>query len=300
MNKRFNKEKHFPLLVLLFVFIVWGSNFVASDYLLMYISPIMLSLTKLAFGSVFLMIVVFIKDRRLKIEKKDWPRFFVCGAMGMSIYLNLESTGIVLTSASVAALIMATMPIWGMIADRIIYKRKITPRKILGIIGSVIGVTILIMGNPSVDIKGSLFGVFCMFLAAFFWLGYILLLKPLNEKYDLITITTGVFISGTIVSFIQFVFIPQAKSIFTPSVIIVLVVTTIISLIFCQICYVYALGKLSITTVTIFENMLPLISIIFSYLIFKETLTQVQFLGGFAILISVTVISLSEQANHND
>lgn len=59
--------------------------------------------------------------------------------------------------------------------------------------------------------------------------------------------------------------------------------------------YVYAIGKLSITTVSIFENVLPLSAVVFSFFIFGTMLSGIQLLGGLIILVSVTVIALKDQ-----
>jgi drug/metabolite transporter (DMT)-like permease len=51
---------------------------------------------------------------------------------------------------------------------------------------------------------------------------------------------------------------------------------------------------LSITTVSIFENVLPLTAVFFSFLIFGTMLSVLQLLGGIIIMVSVTVVSLND------
>ena len=56
----------------------------------------------------------------------------------------------------------------------------------------------------------------------------------------------------------------------------------------------YAIGKLSVTTVSIFENVLPVTAVIFSFVIFHTMLTGIQIAGGIIIMISVTILALKE------
>ena len=59
--------------------------------------------------------------------------------------------------------------------------------------------------------------------------------------------------------------------------------------------YVYAVGKLSPTTTSAFENVLPVTAVIFSFIFFGKMLTAVQIAGAIIILAAVTAIALIER-----
>ena len=59
--------------------------------------------------------------------------------------------------------------------------------------------------------------------------------------------------------------------------------------------YVYAIGKLSITMVSIFENVLPLTAVLFSLILFGTMLSGIQLVGGLIIMGAVTVLALKEE-----
>lgn len=286
-----------PLLAIIGVNFIWGFDFIAIEYMMGFMSPAMFTFIRLMIGTLVLTIGAFALKGGLHIRKEDFPRMFISGAIGMSIYFTVENLGTGLTSASFSSLIMATVPVFGMIGDRLVYGNRITPVKIVCILASMLGVYLLVSGEP---MGVSVLGVAAMFAAAISWTAYIVIVKPLNDKYDLLTLLAGMFIAGTIVQ-IPFMVISQAVThapvIITPMGIFVTLATSIVCIIIGQFCYIYAVGKLSTTLVAAFENVLPVTAVIFSIFIFGKILTATQTIGGVIILVSVTAIALLERNN---
>jgi drug/metabolite transporter (DMT)-like permease len=281
------------LLILIGVNFLWGLDFIVIEYMMNYFSPTIFTLIRTLIGTIILLVIVYIKHKGLYIKKEDWPRVFISGAVGLSIYFTIENTGVGLTSASFASLIMSTVPIFGLIGDRVFYGRKITGIKVIGVLASIGGVYLLISGEPmGINIKG----LATMLAAALFWTLYITYVKPLFEKYDMITLLAGLFLSGTIIQLpITLVFTGEPLMVFTPVSVLITVASAIICLIIGEFGYVYAIGKLSITTVSIFENVLPLTAVLFSFFLFATMLSGIQLAGGAIIMVSVTIVALNDK-----
>ncbi|MEG0391588.1 MAG: DMT family transporter [Anaerovoracaceae bacterium] len=288
--------KTLSLIALVIVIFIWGFDFIALEYMVDYISPVLITFIRVAIAAVVLFIVVLIKEKGLHIKKKDWPRVFLCSIFGMSLYFTVESLGVEQTSGSMASLILATVPVFGMIADRFIYKNRITLIKLLGIFGSILGVLVLVI-NTGGGLRGNFMGIFYMFIAAVVWTLFVVYTKPLYNAYSLVTVLTGLFIAATITSIPALFVGPPLR--FEPNTTawIVLLVTTFVCIILGEFLYVNAIGRLSVTTVTLFENLLPLVTVIFSFFIFKEMLSGLQLLGGAIIIVSVSLISLKEKSS---
>ncbi len=290
-----NNSNAKPLLAIIGVNFIWGFDFIAIEYMMGFMSPAMFTLVRLIIGAVLLIVCTFISKGGLHIKKADMPRIFIAGAIGMSVYFTIENLGTGLTSASFSSLIMATVPIFGMVGDRIIYGNKITPLKVICILASILGVFLLVSGEP---LGLSTVGVIAMFAAAISWTVYIVVVKPLYDRYDLMTLLTGLFLSGLIVQ-IPAVIVTQSIThtavIITPMGIAVTLATSIVCIIIGEFGYIYAVGKLSTTLVASFENVLPVTAVIFSIFIFGKILTGIQIVGGLLILLSVTAIALLEK-----
>ena len=61
-----------------------------------------------------------------------------------------------------------------------------------------------------------------------------------------------------------------------------------------ELSYGYAIRYLNLTIVTTFENLVPAISIVISYLVFKALPTGQQLIGAVIIIAAVIMISLSK------
>lgn len=291
-----NKSKSIikPLLAIIGVNFIWGFDFIAIEYMMDYVSPAIFTLTRLLIGSAVLVFAVFIVKGGLHIKRQDMLRVFISGAVGMGVYFTIENLGTGLTSASFSSLIMATVPVFGMISDRIFFGNKITPLKIICILASILGVYFLVSGEP---MGISPLGLTAMLAAAILWVFYIVYVKPLYDKYDLLTLLTGLFLSGLIVQ-IPIAIISQgvthAPINYTPTGILITIATAIICIILGEFAYIYSVGSLSTTLVSAFENVLPVTTILFSLLIFGTMLSGIQIAGGFIIMAAVTAIALIE------
>ena len=159
-----------PLMAIIGVNFAWGLDFIAIEYLMDQVPPQILTLTRLMIGAAVLMTACLIVKKGIFISRKDWIKVFIAGAIGMSLYFSVESLGTGLTSASFSALIMATVPIFGMIGDRIFFGNKITALKIICVVASIVGVYLLVAGEP---MGINLTGLIAMLIAALFWAFYI-------------------------------------------------------------------------------------------------------------------------------
>ena len=125
------KKKGLALMAIIGVNFLWGLDFIAIEYMMGYLSPAMFTLIRLGIGVLVLVPLCLILRKGIRIHKEDRLRVFLAGAVGMAIYFSVESLGTGLTSASFSSLIMATVPIFGMLGDRLFFGNRITPLKIV-------------------------------------------------------------------------------------------------------------------------------------------------------------------------
>ncbi len=297
LNPIKREKKTLPLLAIIAVNFLWGLDFIAIEYMMAYLSPAMFTMIRVSIGVLVLVPLCLILRGGIRIHKGDRIRVFLAGAVGMALYFSVENLGTGLTSASFSSLIMATVPIFGMLGDRLFFGNKITPLKVACILASILGVWLLVCGEP---MGINLLGFFAMLAAAMLWAFYIVYTKSLFDRYDLLTLLTGLFIAGfitelPIAAISQVMF--HAPVILTSTGILVTVGTALICIIAGEFGYVYAVGKLSPTTTSAFENVLPVTTVLFSFLFFGKMLTGLQVIGAIVILASVTAIALIEGKN---
>ena len=287
-------NKNTPLLAAFTVNFLWGFDFIGLDYLARYFPSGFIAFSRVFISMLLIFLLTFIREGHIRINRKDWPLVFISGAAGITLYFYFESLGVSLTSGAFGSLVLATVPILGVIGDRIFFKKPITPIKTIAILASMGGVTMVILGDPDADVTGNFLGILVLLGAAVMWVAYIILVKPINEKYSLLQAMSGLYISG-VICMLPLLIMDIGKLHPVPATpVIVLLGSTFLFMFVCELLSIYAIKYLSVTTVAAFENLIPLVTLIFSFLLFHETLTLVQIAGGVIIMAAVTCVSLQE------
>ncbi|MGI6203683.1 MAG: DMT family transporter [Anaerovoracaceae bacterium] len=291
------RTKKTALIGLIGVVCAWGFDFVALDYILEDASAPVVTFWRMLVTAVISLAYVLIFEKGWHLKKKsDGLILAGCGVVFMGIYYTLESIGISLTSGAVSSLLMALVPVFGMFADRIIYKRKITGVKALGILGTVAGVGMIVMG-PGADRNATPAGVAVMLICCLIWTTYIVVAGPYSRKCSLMGFLSITFSSATVTSGV--ICLVQANTTgvradFTGIDILLVLTSSIICMLLCEVLYVSAIRLLSVTTVSLAGNLLPIATMIISFFVFGRTLSALQLAGGAVVILSVCIITAKE------
>ena len=114
-----------------------------------------LSVTVLIMG-----IVILIKDKSLfRISRRDVPLLMVSGMFGYFLMNLFYNSSINLLSLSLASILLCTAPVYVIIFGAIIFKEKITPVKILCLLGVVFGCVLLSGIVESGELQWSAYGI---------------------------------------------------------------------------------------------------------------------------------------------
>lgn len=176
--------------------LIYGANYsIAKAIMPAYIEPFGFILIRVLTGALLFFIAgIFIKE---KIEKKDFSRLVACGLFGVAINQLMFFAGLAATSPINAALIMTTNPIMVLLMAHLIIREKISALKIIGIITGITGAILLILlkpatGNSEASIKGDFF----ILINSLSFAVFLVMIKPMMQKYNTITLMKWVFLFG--------------------------------------------------------------------------------------------------------
>ena len=147
----------------------------------------------------------FNRDHRIfeKIDRQDWWRFIACGLSGVAINQLCFFNGLSLTSPINASLIMTINPIFVLLVSSVLLGSIITKRKLIGIFVGGVGAAMLLVysaeNTVSDNLSGSsMLGDTLILINALSYGVYLVVVKPLMQKYKPLTVITWVFIIGTV------------------------------------------------------------------------------------------------------
>lgn len=178
----------------------FGINFTTVKYLVpAYMEPLALNVFRIS-GSVILFWLLFIlKPTRASIDKKDIPLFFICALTGVALNQVLFIKGLALSTSIHASLLILVTPIVITFIAAWLLKEKITVLKISGLLLGVAGAVILItMKDNSQHATNIVLGDILIALNALAYAFYLVLVRPLMNKYSPVHVIRWVFTLGAL------------------------------------------------------------------------------------------------------
>lgn len=135
-----------------------------------------------------------------KMERRDIGKLAVLSLFGVTINQSLFIKGMSLTSPISGAIIMITSPLLVLIIGSIVLKERITALRLTGIIVGLGGAIMLVVTNGLAAAKAdNPFGDLLIFVNALSWGTFLVLVKPLMQKYHTVNVLKWIFLFGMII-----------------------------------------------------------------------------------------------------
>lgn len=179
-------------LALLAVNLIYGSShFIAKLVMPDYLKPNTFILFRVLGATIlFWTLRAFIKE---KVERKDLIKIAIAGFFGVALNQLLFFQGLSITSAIDSAIIMVTSPVIVTLLSFFILKTSLTANKVIGISAGLIGAILLIYLGSEGNTGSSMIGNLFILGNATSYSLYLVLVKPLLNKYKPITVITYMF-----------------------------------------------------------------------------------------------------------
>jgi drug/metabolite transporter (DMT)-like permease len=296
MNKRY-----LALIAAFLATSIYGINHtLAKEVMPVYIgSSGFIMLRLLGASLIFWLIGLFTPNE--KIEKKDFLKILLAAILGMCINMLAFFRGLELSTPINSGIIITLSPVLVLIFSYFFLKEKITTKKIIGILIGFAGAVFLILNSsktginaPNIPLGNSFF-----LLNASAYAGYLIVIKPLTNKYNIFTLMKWLFLIGLILStpitFNQFVEVNWTElpwfAIWRMAYVVI--GTTFLTYLF----NVYALKTLSPTTVGSFIYLQPIITIGFALITGNDILDTTKLFSCLLVFIGIYLVSIRNRNN---
>lgn len=261
--------------------IFWSYTFVWYKVVYEFYNPITVVFFRLIISSVFLFALMAPLKKLQKIRKGDLKYFILVATFNPFLYFIGESYGIKFASTTVAAVIIATIPLFTSFTSAYFLNEKITKMNIAGVFFSIVGVAFVIFNNGEA-IEASTFGIFMLSFAVAAAIGYTLVLKKLTSKYNSITVVTyhnfiGIFLFAPLFFIIDFT--DFIKTGFSTEAWVPLLELAIFGSSFAFIFFTFSIQKIGVGKANAFTNLIPVFTAIIAYFVIDELLNFNKMLG---------------------
>jgi len=231
---------------------------------------------------------------RTKIEKGDWLKLILGGLFGVALNQMLFFEGLNLTLPIHAALIMMSTPLLITLIAIFVLREKIGTVKALGLLTGISGAILLMSAGKEITMTGnSTFGDLFVFLNAVSYAIYLVMIKPLMQRYRPVIVIRWVFFFGLL--FVLPFGWPQFSridwSLFHSADYLALGFIVICVTFFTYLWNIYALRFLSPSTAGAYIYLQPMFAAFISVLFTGEQLTWVKLLATLLIFGGVYMVN---------
>ena len=230
-----------------------------------------------------------------KIKREDYFRLFLAALMGMCINMLSFFKGLELSTPVNSGIFATTNPIIILLLSYLFLGEKIGMRKFLGITIGFAGALMLVLygtQNTS-NAPNVLMGNVLFMTNSVFFSGFIIVVKPLSEKYNVVTIMKWLFLIGFVLTFP--VTVREYNEVDWPNmpldvlwrVAFVVLGTTFST----YLLNLYALRNLQASTVGAFAYAQPIIAISYAVYTGNDALDGVKAVACLVIMLGVYLVS---------
>ncbi|MFN2395603.1 MAG: DMT family transporter [Bacteroidales bacterium] len=287
------KNIYLVYLLTLLAISFWGISYVWMKVVFEYYSPSATMFLRLVLSSVFLYLFLGFFWKKEKIQKQDYMSFFWLSLFSPFFYFIGESFGLELVSPTIAAVIIATIPVFTPFLGYIAFGEKLTKLNVIGFFISFSGVMIMVL-DFEFRFSASPKGVLLLFLAVASALAHMIFLKKLAFKYSSGTIIKTQNLLGAIF-FLPVVLIFDFQDFITtrPSseAIWALIKLAIFASTLAFIFFTFSVRNIGIARTSIFANLIPVFTAIFSFFLLGENIDLSKIIG---ILVVISGLMLSQ------
>ena len=281
------------LLVLTAVF--WGGSFVLTKEIFLSapsITPSIIVTLRLVVASTVFVPFLLIAKKWQKIERNDIKYFFLLAFLEPFTYFLCENNGIKLVPGGISSIIIATIPVFVPFGLYFAYHEKLYKINVIGVLLSLIGIAVMISGD-GITADMSLKGILLLFGAVVIAVLYTIVLMKVVKRYHPFTITVHLNLIG-LVYFVPTLLIFDFQNFmdvtFTVKIFAMIACLGIVCSTLSYVFFNYGIVKVGASRASVFNNSIPVFTLIFAAMLGQESITITKVLG-MAVAISGVVIA---------
>jgi len=279
-------------LLIFAVVVIWGSVFSVIKYSLQEIGPLAFATARFLGASILLLALVYLMEGKPVIRREDWLRVGVVGILGIGLYQILFTLGLNYTTASNSSLIIATSPIFAALFAWLLGEEPITPRHIVGILLSFVGVTLIVRaGFTWENLRGDALTLIAAVLNAF---SAVISKRPL-ERYSSLRVMAMSMIPGTLFLLLfgwrPLLTYPWARLSFQGW--LGLGYAVVLAGVISYVLWFHAIGELGATRTLVYGSLIPIVAVSVAVLTLGEQFTFLHALGALIVFVGIALARLA-------
>jgi len=285
-----SQTRIFPSLCLILAMFLWGSSFIAMKLAFQEYHPMVVIFGRMTVASLgFLCFLP--RFKKIRIRKEDRLLFVIMALSEPCLYFFFEALALQNTSAAQASMITTMLPLLITIASVWFLGERASGQTLTGLFLAMGGAILLsLSGTPNEQAPSPLLGNFYECIAMICATVYTITIKRLTARYPALFLTAiqawiGFFFFAPFLA-LPHVPLPHSLLLVPISAILYLGLAVTLAAYFL---YNFALAHMEASKSSIFITLIPLFTLLLSRIIFQESFTLLQYIGGLTLFSGLLV-----------
>lgn len=291
------KKDYLGDILIIIAGLFWGSMGIFVRHLNdLGFSSIQVACLRLTTAGILFALILLIKDRKgFKIAARDIPLFLALGLVSILFFTCCYFTAIRLMTMSTAAILLYTSPIWVMVLAIIFLKEKFTIQKLIALILAFAGCVLVSGFGGKVTVVGILVGLGSGLGYGLYSIFGTFALK----KYSPYTVTCYTFLIAGLGS----VFVANPVDLVSkisavgnkPALFGFVLLTSVVTAVIPFLLYTLGLNMTTAGKAAVLATVEPAAATLFGFLVMKETVSPIAFVGILLVFAAIAVLSLRKK-----
>jgi drug/metabolite transporter (DMT)-like permease len=270
--------------------VIWSFNFTLTRYVLEHgVQPLAWSALRFSTAALLFAGITLVWERSLRMSRRDVV--FLFAAVVVGIWLNQFGFvySLKYTTASTAALVFGTLPIFTMIIASATGVEHLTKRFVAAALMSFAGVVLVALGAAG-EVAGNPVGIALALLGAATWAVYSVAIAPLMRRYSPFRISAVGLLMGA--ALIVPTAAPQLASQdwdLDPTIWVIFVIAVVGPLVITNVLWFTGIDRVGPSRASLYANLQPFLGAVIALLVLSEQMTVVQAAGGIAIAVGIVL-----------
>ncbi len=276
-----------------FTVAIWGTTFISTKILLRDFQPLEILFFRFIIG--FLVLAMANPHRLKSTGIRQEAVFMAAGLCGICLYYLFENIALTYTMASNVGIITSVAPFFTAILAHFLMKseEKLRLRFFLGFAAAMAGIFLISFNGAKLSLNPK--GDFLALLAAFIWGCYSILTRKISSfGYPVILTTRRTFFYGILFMVPALFFLdfkPDLSRLTNVSNLFQILYLGLGASALCFVTWNFAVKVLGAVKTSVYIYMVPVITVVTSFLILKEKITP---LSGAGTLLALSGLIISE------
>jgi drug/metabolite transporter (DMT)-like permease len=234
--------------------------------------------------------ITLLKRELLNVKRKDLPRLFVFSLFGVAFQRIAYVYTVELTTATLAAMLFYTYPIFVTIYASVFLKEKATKSTLFATVLAFFGVALIVRAYEISWVSTNLLGIVSGTLAGILFAVYFLMTRKLRDTYTNWTLLVyGDGIGALALTPVIWLSIPEI-SVYPQQLWILIAIIALFPSLTAYLLFSYALKHVESAKGSVLSVTEPLSAALFSVTILVETFEPLQIIGVALALIGITLL----------